>query len=85
MALMNESRRGAMKIEEAALLPALPRHMSGQAALESVLLSARRMVDKQVGNAIMTAQSALEMPLKAIAVSYHKACSRAALHHILKR
>ena len=40
MVKMKEIIRPAMKIEEAALLPALPRHLSGQAALESVMRSA---------------------------------------------
>ena len=85
MALVNDSRRGAMKMEEAALLPALPRHISGQAALESVLQSAQKMKGKQVSNAVSIAVYAPETPQKENISTYHPAFSRAALHHILKR
>lgn len=85
MALVNDSRRGAMKMEEAALLPALPRHISGQAALESVLQSAQKMKGKQVSNAVSIAVYAPETPQKENFATYHPAFSRAALHHILKR
>jgi len=86
MAKMKEIIRPAMKIEEAALLPALPRHLSGQAALESVMRAADAMRDKQVSNAVAGPIRASDaMWETSVSVTYHPAYSRAALHHILKR
>lgn len=86
MANMKESRHPAMKIEEAALLPALPRHLGGQVALESVIRAAEAMGDMQVSNAVegpINAPCAVQA--KCAGIPYQPAQSRAALHHILKR
>ena len=86
MALTDGIRRAAMKIEEAAMLPALPRYLSGQAALESVIRAAEVMRDKRVSNPVTGLINAPEvMRAQMIPATYRPENSRAALHHILKR
>ena len=86
MVKMKEIIRPAMKIEEAALLPALPRHLSGQAALESVMRAAEAMGGMRVSNAV---EGSINAPCviraKNAGNTYRPLQSRAALHHILKR
>lgn len=85
MSQMDESRRPAMKIEEAALLPALPRHAVGPAALESVMRAAEAMRDKQVGNSVEIAAGTSGRMRTRAGLPARPAQARAALHHVLKR
>ena len=53
MNAMQDSRRAALNIEEAALLPAMPRkRMAGSAALQSALRAAQAMDGKTTSNAV---------------------------------
>lgn len=85
MAMIHESRKAALKPEEASLLPALPRHMGGQAALGSVLRAARALEDKQVSNAVEARENASAGVQERAASAGITPPSRAALHHILRR
>lgn len=85
MSQMDASRRPAMKIEEAALLPALPRHAGGPAALGSVMRAAEAMRDKQVGNSVEIAAGTSGRLRARTGCPARSAQSRAALHHVLKR
>lgn len=78
------SRRPALNIEEAALLPALPpRRMTGGAALKNALEGARSLEEKQVSSPV-----ALSGPLPQAAGAAPRAAgrpvSRAALHQVLR-
>lgn len=44
----NEAKNPALKAEEAAMLPALPRSMAGGAALKEVMNSAEDMLNRQL-------------------------------------
>ncbi len=85
MAQWDESRRPALNIEEAALLPALNPSLAGPAALRAALEMAEEIGRKQVGRAmsgpiLRTAPAALN-PRPA----YRRPGSRAALHQVLRQ
>ena len=84
MSQLNEARRAALNVEEAALLPALPRSRSVGAALRTALRAAEAMNEMQVSNAV-SAQAGQASPAQEQAAGYRRAGSRAALHHILRR
>lgn len=86
MSQLNEARRAALNVEEAALLPALSRSRSGGAALRTALRAAEVMDEMQVSNTV-SAQMDREISEReqGTAPVYRQAGSRAALHHILRR
>lgn len=84
MSQLNEARRAALNVEEAALLPALPRSRSAGAALRTALRAAEAMEEMRVSNAV-SAQTGQASPPQEQATGYRRAGSRAALHHILRR
>lgn len=86
MNILQDSRRAALNLEEAALLPAMPRkNVAGSAALQTALRSAQAMEGKKTGNAV-DAASLVEKPASAQSAASRPApLSRAALHHALQR
>ena len=85
MSQMNEMRRAALNVEEASLLPALPRNRAGGAALRTALRAAQAMDEMQVSNAV-SAQTAPAAPVQRPANSAERGTgSRAALHQVLRR
>ena len=85
MNAMQDSRRAALNLEEAALLPAMPRkRMAGSAALQSALRAAQAMDGKTTGNAVAVTAAALP-PQMAPTSPAAPPASRAALHHALRR
>ncbi len=86
MNTLQDSRRAALNLEEAALLPAMPRkNVAGSAALQTALRSAQAMAGKKTGNTV-DAASLAEKPAPAQPVASRPApLSRAALHHALRR
>lgn len=82
----NDSTRAALNVEEAALLPALPRNRgAGSAALRAALQAAQAIGERKVSNPVN-----LQIPTETSAAeqtnpTYRRANSRAALHHILRR
>lgn len=87
MNAMQDSRRAALNIEEAALLPAMPRkRMAGSAALQSALRAAQAMDGKTTGNAVTVNAPTPSPPSDTTATSpAAPPASRAALHHVLQR
>lgn len=87
MNAMQDSRRAALNIEEAALLPAMPRkRMAGSAALQSALRAAQAMDGKTTSNAVAVNGPVSAPPSDAAATSpVVPPASRAALHHVLQR
>ena len=85
MSVLEDSRRTAMNIEEAALLPAQSRRtLAGGAALQSILCPARAMDGMTLSNMVSTAAPPASPALPAIALSATSArYRRAALHHVL--
>ncbi len=82
----NDAKRMALKIEEAALLPALPRiRGAGGAALQSALQSAREMGKKRLSNAVSAGILWEAPPAEAAAGTYRRTGKRAALNHVLKK
>lgn len=86
MNILQDSRRAALNLEEAALLPAMPRkNAAGSAALQTALRSAQAIEGKKTGNAVAAA-SLVEKPVCAQSAASRPApLSRAALHHVLRR
>ena len=84
MSQINESRRAALNVEEAALLPALPRNRAGSAALRTALRASEEIAEKRVGRMVDAASGPAEesAPLQR---TYRQPGSRAALHHVLRR
>ena len=77
------SRRPALNLEEAALLPALPpRRMTGGAALKNALDAARSLGEKQVSNPVSVSPGGEGR--RAGALPSRRAASRAALHQVLR-
>lgn len=85
MSLMNDMHRAALSVEEAALLPALPKNRTGSAALRTAMRAAEAMEEMCLSNAV-DARIAAEGAFPAQgAPTYRRAGSRAALHHVLRR
>ena len=86
MTQWKETRRAALDVEQAALLPALPRkRRMGNAALRWALRAAEAMEEKQLSNpvsaSIPLAEAAPTMP----GTAPRRGASRAALNHVLRR
>lgn len=84
MAEFQDSQRPALSVEEAALLPALPRRAAGDAALRYALRAANRMDDKRLSNSVNGSIDA-QRSVTASPPAYRDVKSRAALHHALRR
>ena len=85
MNAMQDSRRAALNVEEAALLPAMPRkHPAGGAALQSALRAAQAIAGKTTGSEVAV-DSALPASVPKATSAALPAPSRAALHHALRR
>lgn len=87
MSEMEESRRIAMNIEEAALLPArISRRTAGSAALMDLILNARAIGQMRTGETVNIGQQGQNPEPPKIALSATSArTSRAALHHVLQK
>ena len=80
MGRWDDVRRGAMRAEEAALLPALPRgSIRGSGALRDRIHAAQAISEKHLSNEVSIVQ---EEKTEKISVASYR---RAALHHVLRK
>ena len=86
MSLWKDAQSPALKTEEAALLPALPRHMAQGAALQTVLQAGKRMGEMQLSKprAAGTADQP-SVPARQPAAPAKPGRNRAALYQVWKR
>ena len=85
MAQWDESRRPALNIEEAALLPALNSSLAGTAALRTALLKADEIGQKQVGRPMNGPIMRPALQAQNPRPVYRRPGSRAALHQVLRQ
>ena len=82
----SESKRSALNPEEAALLPAMPRHkLAGNAALRGAMQAAEKMGRKRLSNEVEAGMDQHKMPVNRPATQGQRHRDRAALHHVLKQ
>ncbi|MBR3741474.1 MAG: hypothetical protein IKN04_13655 [Clostridia bacterium] len=86
MSLWKDAQSPALKTEEAALLPALPRHMAQGAALKTVMQAGKRMGEMQLGASrdVRTADQP-SVAARNPAVPIQPVRNRAALYQVWKR
>ena len=86
MTQLSDSRQTALLVEEASLLPALPRYAADRAALQSVLRGADAIAQKRVAAAVDGALDAAAAPAPVSYPPVYRAPgSRAALHQVWHR
>lgn len=86
MSQVHASRRAALNIEEAALLPALPRKRgAGGAALQAALLAAEAMEEKHLSNAVSGRIAPAGAGGPAPGPADRGNVARAALNHVLRK
>ena len=86
MSLWKDAQSPALKTEEAALLPAMPRYTAGGAALKTVMQAGKRMGEMQLGTlraARTTDQPSVQAQKSAVPIQTGR--NRAALHQVWKR
>ena len=81
MSMWTDAKKPAMRMEEAALLPALGRGMAGRAALQAALAESRKLDGKK---AAKPSEEKREIPLGADEKKPGRSLGRAALGQVWK-
>ncbi len=85
MSLWSDVYTPAMRVEEAALLPARSRSIAGRSALQDAMRRADAMKEMQLSNTVQAGSGIQQSAQNEMRNGYAFPGSRAALHQVLRR